>query len=269
MSTKSGRKRAGIAPPKPCIFCGARRPLTGEHIFGDWVKKLGFGGEGVHQWSIDSGAPVVHKAGPFAKKLKIVCQPCNGEWMSGMENAVKPLLTPMFQGLRVKLNERAQLDLARWAFKSIVVASHVDRQHERISTAQRRAFHETDEPPRGVTVRIGTASVTPASYGPHVGEYRFLPRMIHVNAPDGAVFDVPAYSGRFRILNVVFDVFGYDSEQWDVFTELSKEPARALLQIWPVKNPTIWWPPVASVDMLGGLSGLQAGERWESIPMLT
>jgi len=49
---------------------------------------------------------VIHKAGPFSKKLKLVCQPCNGEWMSGMEKAVKPLLTPMFEGRRVELNEQ-------------------------------------------------------------------------------------------------------------------------------------------------------------------
>ena len=35
----------------------------------------------------------------------------------------------------------------------------------------------------------------------------------------------------------------------------SGQPARALLQVWPVKNPTIWWPPVAMALIVNRLRG--------------
>ena len=69
------------------------------------------------EWSADR-VSTLQKGGPFSKKLKIACRQCNGVWMSGMETSAKPLLVEMFQRDRVELNEAAQRDLARWAFRT-------------------------------------------------------------------------------------------------------------------------------------------------------
>jgi hypothetical protein len=68
----------------------------------------------------------------------------------------------------------------------------------------------------------------------------------------------PAYSARFRLLNVVFDVFGYVTEGVDLQADLSDDLRRALLPIWPSQFPTVWWPPVTNLDALGGVQGLAA-----------
>lgn len=270
MSGRSSRANAKVPQQRPsCVFCGSSGPLTEEHVFGDWLRKLGFTGEGLREWSID-GVSVQQKGGPFSKELKIACRRCNGVWMSGMEDSVKPLLVEMFKGNRVALNEAAQRDLSRWAFKTVIVSSHVDRQVGRIPAAHRRAFHRTDEPPFGAVVRIGSASVMTQQPGEHLAECSFRPRPVQVKFGDGRVVDVPAYTGRFRLLNVVFDVFASSSDEPDLYLrmDLASEVERALLQVWPVKHPTIWWPPAQSLDALGGLSGLEQGEQWSGLPTI-
>lgn len=271
MSGKSSRAGSRIPQQRlACVFCGSRGSLTEEHVFGDWLRKLGFTGEGLREWSTD-GVSTLQKGGPFSKKLKIVCTRCNTVWMKGMEDSAKPLLVEMFQSNRVELNEAAQRDLARWAFKTIVTSSYVDRQGDRVPTVHRRAFHQTDEPPLGVVVRIGSASIRTEQHGQQLAECSFRPRLVQVKFGDGRVVDVPAYTGRFRLLNVVFDLFGYTSPEPDLHLHVDQpvEVERALLQIWPVKHPSIWWPPAVTFDVVGGLSGFEAGEQWTSLPILT
>ena len=239
-------------------------------MFGAWLRKLGYTGEGLREWSVD-GVSVQQKGGPFSKKLKIACQRCNGVWMSGMEKAVQPLLVEMFNGKRVALNEAAQRDLARWAFKTIVVSSHVDRQAGRVPAVSRQVFHQTDEPPLGTVVRIGSASVPREKLGENLAACSFKPRPMQAAFGDGRVVDIPAYTGRIQLLNVVFDVFSYASPEpgLRVHNDLPSEVERALLQIWPTKHPTVWWPPVETLDTFGGLSGFEFGESWRVLPTVT
>lgn len=76
----------------------------------------------------------------FTKKMKVVCAPCNNEWMSGMEDAVKPLLTPIIKGEAVTL-EAGDLELiARWATLKAIASEHDRRNTEVTPQAERTAF---------------------------------------------------------------------------------------------------------------------------------
>ena len=94
--------------------------------------------------------------GPFTKKLRIVCEPCNGIWLSGMEEAAKPLLLEMFSvGGQVRLDAEAQLTLARWAFKTICVLSQLSMR-KTFPLAHCREFRQSGFPP--VDSQIWTGS---------------------------------------------------------------------------------------------------------------
>ncbi|WP_143765411.1 hypothetical protein [Catenulispora acidiphila] len=217
--------------------------------------------------------------GPFSKTLKILCGPCNNVWTSGMEDAAKPLLINMFSGKQTELDEAAQRDLARWAFKTAAILAHVTRRQEQLPVEHCRAFHRSDEPPPGVFIRIGAASVSTGQHGQQIGESRFL-QLPMVMTAGSKRFSIPAYSARFRLFTVVFDVFG-SSVSDKVATDLGFAPGdlqvqadvgddlgRVLVQIWPPKNPTVWWPPVNSLDVVGGIDGLAQVEQFQSIPVI-
>src|SRR5665213_3638735 len=91
------RSSGRVTAPKPCFFCGAGVPLTREHVLPEWLRNLGFKGDGTRQIVEDGGIPIFQAGGPFTKTLKIVCEPCNNEWMGGMETDAQPVLIEMFK----------------------------------------------------------------------------------------------------------------------------------------------------------------------------
>lgn len=93
--------------------------------------------------------------------------------------------------------------------------------------------------------------------GQQLAESRYDPTVAN-RTYQGRTVSFPAYTARFRLLNVVFDVFGYVAEDVQLRADMSDDLRRALLPIWPSQFPTIWWPPVTNLDVIGGLRGLAA-----------
>jgi hypothetical protein len=85
---------------RACIFCGAEGRLTGEHVFGDWLSRIGLVSE-----------PVGHAAGPlnrnlrdlgvtppFQRTVRDVCAQCNNGWLSRLETIAHRVPTPLHPG---------------------------------------------------------------------------------------------------------------------------------------------------------------------------
>lgn len=247
-----------------CIFCGAKPPLTGEHIFGDWLRNLGHTGEGIREIIPGDGSePIIQRGGMFTKKLKIVCGSCNNGWMSLLEDAAKPLLTQMFnlpylpyQQPQIVLNTTDQLALARWAFKTVVVARYVDR-NSTFPAAHREEFCTTNDPPQHVQIWIGAASVpdTPI-HGEHLAETRFQPIELGVHRQGGSSVVRTAYQSELRLFNVVFVVMGYIADTDIARIDPSDDLSRMLTPLWPPNQEDIAWPPSKNLDAIGGMSAL-------------
>jgi hypothetical protein len=258
MSAKRARQRQATRP-RTCLFCGAAGPLTREHIYGDWLRNLGYTGDGVREIIPGDGSqPVIQPGGPFSKRLKIVCYPCNNEWMSGMETAAQPLLTAMFntRGTSVRLDDAAQLTLARWAFKTVAVTAQVSRP-TLFPLTHCHDFHQADQPPQHVQIRIGAASIPTFERGEQLAESRFEPRTATITSA-GQTTSFPFYRASFRLLTVVFDILGYVAQANMLNIDPTDDLKRALLPLWPSEHPNIWWPPATSLDLIGGMPGLTA-----------
>ena len=255
MSRRRDRERRGDR----CIFCGARPPLTYEHVFGDWLRRLDHTGEGVHEiLPGDSGEPIVQRGrGIFTRKLKIVCGTCNHGWMSGIEEAAKPLLVRMFGSQSpISLSADDQLALARWAFKTAVVARYV-ADRSTFPTAHRREFGRTNNPPQNAQIWIGAASVPNTStYGELLAETKYEPVELTAPGPDGSATVAPAYRSELRLYNVVFVVMGYVADVPLARIDPSGALGQALTSLWPTAGHGISWPPPANLDLIGGMSGL-------------
>jgi hypothetical protein len=225
-------------------------------VFPDWLRKAGLNGEGIREYSGSDGVSRFQAGGPFSKKIKIVCGLCNSQWMSGMELAAKPLLVSMFRSGdgQLRLDEDDQLVLVRWAFKTAAVLTQVDGRAP-FPSALRREFRRTNQPPANCFVRIGTASLTNQALGLQVGEFKHRRHNAEVRVDGGLNQSGPAYVSRFRLLNVVFEVFGIDIPTVQIDVAPSEDLSRALLPLWPRQHDHIWWPP-SSLDSLGGIDGL-------------
>ena len=188
-----------------------------------------------------------------------------------MERQAKPLLTAMFQARegKIQLNEAAQVALARWAFKTACVLANLQRDAPAIPPGQCVEFRETDRIPLGVQVWIGTASITPHEQGLQLVESQVGPFNATFSMGDIEGI-IPGYLARFRVLNVFFEVKGLKPEVPGIPGAYIDVVAkgnlyRALLPIWPLEHPKVFWPPVESLDRIGGLKGVRQAPVEETI----
>ena len=79
---------------------------------------------------------------PMAKLelvLRRVCESCNNDWMSRLENAAKRLLSPMIRGEAVSLDRNAQAIVARWSVKTAMLLEHT------LGLPDERVYYRPDE----------------------------------------------------------------------------------------------------------------------------
>ncbi|TCO37618.1 hypothetical protein EV646_1235 [Kribbella antiqua] len=135
-----------------CAFCGSSGPLTGEHVLGDWLSRIGLDLE-----------PVLHGAGPlnrigrelgvrppFRQKVRDVCGDCNHGWMSRLEVTAQRVLTPFILGEPGEIEVADTGRIAAWAQKTaltaMLVSSEEDRDHGYgLPTSEYRDFYTLRE----------------------------------------------------------------------------------------------------------------------------
>lgn len=76
---------------RACQTLRERSGLTREHVFPDWLRALGFAGEGRREITADFGPRrhVIQRGGPFSKTVKAVCKRCNNDWMGHLEEQAR------------------------------------------------------------------------------------------------------------------------------------------------------------------------------------
>lgn len=115
-----------------CAFCGFTGKLTGEHVFGDWLSRIGL-----------DLAPVPHGAGrlnligrelgvrpPFQQKVNDVCAACNNGWMSQLEVVAQRVLTPFILGQPGEIAAADMAAIAMWTQKTALTAMLVAPREE-------------------------------------------------------------------------------------------------------------------------------------------
>jgi hypothetical protein len=116
-----------------CAFCGYSGKLTGEHVLGDWLSKIGL--------DLD---PVPHGAGPlnrigrelgvrppFRQKVRDICGNCNHGWMSRLEVVAQRVLTPFILGEPGMIEAVDQGAVAAWVHKTALTAMLVSSEEDR------------------------------------------------------------------------------------------------------------------------------------------
>jgi len=118
---------------KSCVFCGSSDDMTGEHVFGAWLGRLGLPHE-----------PSPHRAGrlnrsprdmgvtrPFKSTVRDVCASCNNGWMSALEAAAARVLPPLILDGHGEIGASDGSLIAAWAQKTALVSMLVSSEGDR------------------------------------------------------------------------------------------------------------------------------------------
>ena len=109
---------------RACIFCGFSGKLTAEHVFGDWLNRLGFGEERTRGGAgpLNRSLRDLGLARPFSRTVKTVCAQCNNGWMSQLEVVAARALSPLVVGTAVAVDPADAAALTAWVQKTALVS---------------------------------------------------------------------------------------------------------------------------------------------------
>lgn len=231
-----------------CMFCGSGK-LTKEHIWPAWAAehlpdahardettRLFMGG------TVPTDDRTVTRQGSIKhKKLRVVCGPCNNEWMSKIEDDAKPVLLPMLLGQNLFLEEKAQGLLARWVALKVMVAEQSRPADAVISQEERQAFMMQRTIPNGLKIEIAQCGEPPwdTALDRHAA---------HLFPVDKRPADLVAAASRKNIQTTTFGigqllvhciVRAADSIDLASLVAFSTP----LVNVWPLTGSAIVWPP--------------------------
>lgn len=226
-----------------CVFCGERR-LSVEDALPLWISRLLLAPSDrvavrvFERVGNELPAPRFFRDSKQADvRVKQVCSPCNNGWMSRLEDAVQPWLTPMLLGEPVELSAEVQRLVARWAVKTATMFHYNYPSRAAIPAARLKHLRTDDNPPVDAHVWLAASDgkIQPAEY--------------MIGSMDLKTSGLPDTDGEAFTLCV-----GQLAIQ--VFTVTLTEHPRTMrfrtddriLQIWPNDGSTIHWPPPSFDD---------------------
>jgi hypothetical protein len=200
-----------------------------------------------------------------ATPLRVIGSPrspsCNGGWMSGLENQVKPILWPLVEarpttGLLQPLRRPDCVLLARWAAKTAVTFHYARRKVEmqELSSAMLSWLPAHDDPPRNTVVWAGR----------YIGSRLVVVNEVFAKLEAETVSGLPLVGGlsgtalvtTMAIGKIAFQVFAFKGRGMGT---VATPPAwsRSLVKLWPYDGQSLTWPPREALDDTG-LEGLNA-----------
>lgn len=243
---KKGRKR--------CIFCEEYN-VSKEHVFGDWLREL-FPRDsktththGTVIWHEpdqpdESSIARMEKQGHTgSKKVRVVCQTCNTNWLSTkIESSAKPVLIPLITNHSGLLSEAMQRILAVWVAKTAMTAEFINKTNPTIHQHERTHLRKHMEPPPGWFICAA----------PYVGnEWRDLGLFQHT-----VRLEVPSVENhRLTEHNIGLTFIGMGHllllirhSTWSRLWPALAAPVPHLSQIWPITGDIDWPPQVTLTD---------------------
>jgi hypothetical protein len=233
---------------KKCAFC-PNDATDGEHFWSAWIGEL-FDSRGYNfrRFTIGAGNLKKWRRPKLDEKTKVVCKPCNNNWMSVLEGRRKATFAGMIRdGSEMCLLSRGIALLAAFAFKCAVVADHADfRIGPFFSNFDRYRFRESLQVPKGVRMWIGAFNDPIGRQGVYTS-YRATAEQY------GMFRDLEFYVFTFVAGHLAFQVhatrstaihkMGRDLPRVELETHWD---TRAATEFWPNEFgfPVTWPPPI-------------------------
>lgn len=118
-------------PGRFCVFCGSSGPLNKAHVVArSFLTRLAKSDGGLRQTNTRRHSlrgDLIESVkesdrDPRERVARVTCHECNGQWMAGVEEAVRDLVIDIAGNIRVELNQRNSSAIALWVAAAGVLA---------------------------------------------------------------------------------------------------------------------------------------------------
>jgi hypothetical protein len=244
---------------RQCIFCSGATALSREHIWPEWLEPHISRTMSSHSFSSSIVYPThsdtVHRreipGDPHNTVLKFVCEKCNNEWMSRIQNNAKGILLPMLQGNSANIKRKDKVTIATWNTMTLMVAAFLSKNKSSISEMERHWFYINQRPPANWNIWAGNFNrVEWVGYWAHNvfefadkenGSERNLNNITpNTQTTSYVVGQLYLYAVSSTVPEVLKHFKGFVQTNYTRFNEV-------LIPIWPANNGVIRWPPVTTM----------------------
>jgi hypothetical protein len=226
------------------MFCGkSGQGLSREHVVPNWIGKVLPGvGNFTHRLDIDGGSPkFAYSARDMDFKAKIVCMSCNNGWMSGIEDRVIPILTPLLNGEARELTSTEQRSVALWACKTAMVFAHAGGILPAGLKESCRWIYKHLTPSPGSHCWLGRFADVDTDLDLRTYKFHTVPiEMTRPSQPDvrHSALVWTAGIGQLAVINLTMPTGLGRSD-----VTVGGVPAEWLHPVWPNDDNNITWPP--------------------------
>jgi hypothetical protein len=244
-----------------CIFCNSSG-VTHEHMWADWLKEYIPRTEDRHRTGAtiigiqedEDREEILTRAGDLhSRRIKCVCGPCNNGWMSGLQTDAKPILVPTLIGEKIELHRRSQTILSAWITMMAMVSEYLQKGMSSVPSLERVYLETHQKSPKNWRIWIGRHN---RQHHPRYS-HRTLPFVTkeEFERTGGPSTDTPANTqttticlGKHLLIHVMSsDVAWSLIRRWRLPPQIGDN----LLQIWPIKDKIVRWPPDTALTDAG------------------
>jgi hypothetical protein len=237
---KPANKYLAMVPD--CIFCG-KRADSEEDAFPKWLIKRYPQPPAIMERLITVGGESEVRFGTLKIGVKCVCQPCNNNWMSVIQNNhAKPVITRLLEEKSLTLDLEDCRSLTQWSVMTSMVLDVINSPaHWRFTELERCLFWKVREIPKHFYVWV---SRWKNSTGPSVVGHL----LSRDGTPHNAVVNTIGFGTLIlQVLKMNVDISPQSRPgRWD----------RSLLQVYPPQGNPISYPPPTEIDGYSGLEEL-------------
>lgn len=226
--------------PRSCVFCGSMGSLSREHVFGQWVSRIGL-----------DASPVGHMAGPlnriprqmgvqppYRQTVRNVCSRCNNGWMSRLEATAQRVLTPLILGEPASIDLEDQAAIAQWAQKTALTSMLLSSEQERklgygLPDAEYRALYAVSESMRP----LPDTSAWVGRYDGDPGFWAVRVTPLTVQIAGMPELEWPhAYAATVVLGQLVVQLVRFTTPA----LRMDMTSSIGMSQLWPVQGPVTW-----------------------------
>lgn len=228
-------------PPRHCIFCG-RKGASKEHVWPAWLSEVlpprRFPVGSSHPISMNGGRQtrgMMERPGDIlSRKLRVVCEPCNNGWMSGVQSQAKGCLSKLVLDDWTELKQSDFPALITWIVMFAMVAEQAQPRLVATTEETRRAFMLDRRPPDGWAIWIGRypgeyfiGGIKPGFA--HRGGYAAL---VAPDKDENPKFNTIMVSGCVGSFFFVAAGSSFDTIQQRIADAAAQRPSHAI-RLWP------------------------------------